>query len=294
MNFIIYIIFRFFVLVFAITPFFILYLFSSFLAFLIGAVIKYRYKVIYQNLSNSFPELNEKEKKKIIKKVYLNISDIAVESIKSFTMSKKQIRKRLIVLNPELLNDLHKLSQGVIGVTGHYANWEWAALASSMYLKHIPVGFYKPLSNKHIDQYLKRNRGKNGMHLCSIYVTAISFENYRNQPAFFAMVGDQSPSNANKAYWLDFLNQKTACLHGPENYAKLYNLPVVFLDIQRQKRGHYTVELSKITDKPQEEIASEITRIYMQKLEEVIRKKPEDWLWSHRRWKIKPKKLITN
>ncbi|MBI5540485.1 MAG: lysophospholipid acyltransferase family protein [Bacteroidia bacterium] len=289
MNFIIYIIFLFFVLVFAITPFFVLYLFSSFLAFLIGSVFKYRYKVIYQNLSNSFQGLTEKEKKKIIKKVYLNISDLAVESIKSFTMSKKQIKQRLVVLNPEFLDLLYKSNRGVIGVTGHYANWEWAALASSMYLKHSPVGFYKPLSNKHIDQYMKRNRGRNGMHLCSIYVTAISFESYKNKPAFFAMVGDQSPSNANKAYWLDFLNQKTACLHGPENYAKLYNLPVVFLDIQRIKRGHYTVELSKITDEPLNEKNGEITRVYMQKLEAVIRKKPEDWLWSHRRWKIKPK-----
>ena len=289
MNYLIYIIFRFFVLVFAITPYFILYLFSSFLAFLIGTVIKYRYKVISQNLTNSFPELFEKEKKNNIKKVYLNISDLAVESAKSFTMSKKQIEKRLVVLNPLFLDDLHKINRGVIGVTGHYANWEWAALASSMYLKHSPVGFYKPLSNKYIDKYIKRNRGRNGMHLCSIYVTAISFESYRNKPAFFAMVGDQSPSNANKAYWLDFLNQKTACLHGPEKYAKKYNLPVVFLDIQRVKRGHYTVEISKIADEPLDEKDGEITRVYMQKLEAVIRKKPEDWLWSHRRWKIKPK-----
>lgn len=289
MNYIIYIIFRFFVLVFAITPFPLIYLFSSFLAFIIGRVFKYRHKVIYENLTNSFPDKNESEKKKIIRKTYLNISDLVVESIKCFTMSKQQIQKRVIVLNPDFLDELFTINRGVIGATGHYANWEWAALASNLYLKHSPVGFYKPLSNKFIDQYIKRNRGRNGMHLCSIYVTAISFESYRNKPAFFAMVGDQSPSNANKAYWLDFLNQKTACLHGPEKYAKHYNLPIVFLDIQRVKRGYYTVDISKISDEPLEEKDGEITRIYMQKLEAVIRKKPEDWLWSHRRWKIKPK-----
>ena len=288
MNFVVYIVFRLFVLLFAITPFPIIYIFSSFLSFIIGRIFEYRHSVIYENLTNAFPNKTEKEKKKIITKVYLNISDLIVESIKSFTMSEKQIKKHEVVLNPEFLDSYFKNNQGVIGVSGHYANWEWAALTSSFYIKHCPVGFYKPLSNKYIDKYLKNNRSRFGMHLCSIYVTALSFENYKDKNAFFAMVGDQSPSNVTKAYWMNFLNQETACLHGPEKYAKKYNLPIVFVDIQRIKRGFYTVELSKIVDEPLKAPDSEITKIYMQKLEKVIINKPEDWLWSHRRWKIKP------
>ncbi len=289
MNFVIYIIFRLFVLIFAITPFSVIYAFSSVLAFIIGKIFEYRHSVIYKNLTNAFPNKTEKEKKKIIRKVYLNISDLIVESLKSFTMTKKQIQKREVVLNPEFLDSYFNSNHGVIGVSGHYANWEWAALTSGFYLKHCPVGFYKPLSNKYIDKYLKNNRSRFGMHLCSIYVTAMSFESYKNKNAFFAMVGDQSPSNVSKAYWIKFLNQETACLHGPEKYAKKFNLPIVFIDIQRVKRGYYTVELSKIVDEPLNAPDGEITKLYMQKLEKVIINKPEDWLWSHRRWKIKPK-----
>lgn len=288
MKFITYIIFRFFVILFSITPFPILYGISNFFSFLIGKVFKYRYKVIYQNLTKSFPNYNEAEKKIIIKKVYRNITDLMVESIKSFTMSRAQVAKREVVLNPEIFDPYFNNNQNILGVTGHYSNWEWAALCSSHYLKQKPVGFYKPLSNKLIDKYLKNNRGKFGMHLCSINITAKSFEDYKKKNAFFVMVGDQSPSRVSQAYWFDFLNQKTACIHGPERYAKKYELPVFFIDIQRVKRGYYTVELSKITDFPNDLPDGEITRLFMKKLEEVITKKPEDWLWSHRRWKIKP------
>jgi len=287
MNILVNIIFRLFVLIFAITPFKVLYWFSSFLAFVIGGIFEYRHSVIYDNLTRVFPEKSDKEKKKIIKKIYLNISDLIVESIKGFKMSERQIKKREVVLNPKLLDEYFDKGSGVIGVSGHYANWEWAALTSGFYIKHCPVGFYKPLSNKYLDKYLKNNRSRFGMHLCSIYVTALSFENYLNKKAFFAMVGDQSPSNVKKAYWHTFLNQETACLHGPEKYSKLYNLPIVFVDIQRIKRGYYTVELSKICDNPNSTTDGEITKKYMNKLEEVILKKPENWLWSHRRWKIK-------
>ena len=288
MKFFTYILFRLFVIFFYITPFPVLYLISDFFAFLLGKVVKYRYKVIYQNLSNSFPKLNDLEKKKIIKKAYQNITDIMVESIKSFTMTKKQVSKREVVLNPEAFDEYYSQNKNILGVTGHYANWEWAALCSSHYLKHKPVGFYKPLSNKLIDKFMKRNRGKFGMHLTSINITAKSFEEYKDKKAFFVMVGDQSPSRVSQAYWMEFLNQQTACIHGPERYAKKYDLPVFYIDIQRTKRGYYTVEISKITDNPKDLPEGEITKLFMKKLEEKIQKKPEDWLWSHRRWKIKP------
>jgi len=288
MNYIVYIIFRVFIILFSITPFPVIYGISSFFAFIIGKVFKYRYAVIYKNLSNAFPTFSEKEKKRIIHKIYLNITDLLVESIKSFTMTRKQIYRHEKVLNPEILDELYKQGRGVIGNTGHYGNWEWAALTSSFYLKHKPVGFYKPLSNKYLDKYLRKNRSRFGMHLCPIHITAKSFEDYKDKTAFFAMVGDQSPSRVSQSYWFQFLNQKTTCIHGPEMYAKKYNLPIMFLNIQRVKRGYYTVEIIKITDDPQSMSDGEITRIYMQKLEELIINKPENWLWSHRRWKIKP------
>ena len=105
------------------------------------------------------------------------------------------------------------------------------------------------------------------------------------------MAADQSPSKPEKAIWVDFLNQKTAFLDGPERHARLRDIPVLFVDIQRVKRGFYTLEISVNSAHPTETAVGEITRTYAHKLEEVIRAKPENWLWSHRRWKYKKANL---
>ena len=99
------------------------------------------------------------------------------------------------------------------------------------------------------------------------------------------MVADQSPSNVKKSFWVNFLGKDTACLHGPEKYSKLYDLPVLYFNVHRIKRGYYEVELSHITDEPKSMPEGEITRLYMNHLEKYIRAYPANWLWSHRRWK---------
>jgi len=90
---------------------------------------------------------------------------------------------------------------------------------------------------------------------------------------------------AERAYWVQFLNRETAFLNGMEKHANLNNLPVVYMDVQRIRRGYYTIELSVLTTKPGELEKGALTEMYARKLESIILKKPENWLWSHRRWK---------
>ncbi|MFC2104165.1 lysophospholipid acyltransferase family protein [Bacteroidota bacterium] len=287
MQYFIYIIFLISIYFVAIIPFWVLYPFSDLLAFLFFHVIKYRKKIILQNLRNSFPEKSEKEIKSIAKKTYRNLTDIIVESIKTFTISTKSITKRFKVINPEVLDEYKQKGQSIIGVTGHYGNWEWGAMAGSIQIKHRAIAIYKPLSNKYIDNYIKRTRAENGTLLKSILKTTETFENFKNQTCIFLLVADQSPSDVHKAYWNNFLNQDTACLHGPEKHAKNNNYPIIYLNIQRIKRGYYVVIAEKLIENPSKLPDGEITKMYMNKLEEIIVQKPEDWLWSHNRWKRK-------
>lgn len=264
-----------------------MYPFSNLLAFLFNYVFKYRKKVILENLRKSFPEKSDKEIKEITRKTYRNLTDIVVESIKTFTMSTRQVTRRFKIINPEIMDEFYKKGQSVIGVAGHYGNWEWGAMAGSLQIKHRAIAIYKPLSNKYIDNFIKRTRAENGTLLKSIYKTEETFENLKNQTCIFLLVADQSPSSTKKAIWVNFLNQDTACLHGPEKYATLYNYPVIYLNIQRTRRGHYELIAEKLIDNPADLSDGEVTRLYMSKLEEIIQKKPEDWLWSHKRWKRK-------
>ncbi len=252
-------------------------------------VIKYRREVIITNLKNSFPEKSVQEREEICRKSYTNLSDIILESFKSFSMSEKEIREKCKFLNPEIVNNQTKANGHSLQVAAHYANWELVALAYSLYINRRNFAFYKPLANKYINDFSLKNRISTGLDFVSVEKPAQIFKDFANEnnvPSTFVLVSDQSPISP-KSHWVKFLNQDTACLRGADVYARLYNLPVYYIDIQRIARGFYTINLKLLTDKPRSISPQGITEIFMHELETIIRRKPEDWLWSHKRWKMK-------
>ena len=282
-----YIFFRILVFTFSLIPFWVLYIYSDILYFFLFHVFAYRKKVVYKNLKNSFTEKSEKEIHNIAKAFYTNLSDITVESIKGLSMSKKQLLKRYKVINLEFEQKYFEKGTGVIAIGSHYANWEWGVLCFSLQFSHETFGLYKPLSNKLTDKYIRKSRAAWGMNLIPIKDTNRHFQKKFKKPPMQIMVSDQSPSNLNKAHWIKFLNQDTACLHGAESYAKQYDLPVIYGDVQRVKRGFYEVKMLSVSEKPKETSEGEITEKFQHILEEIIIRKPENWLWSHKRWKHK-------
>ena len=287
MKFFTYLLFKVFILIFWLIPFWVVYLFSDGIYFLAYYVAGYRKKVVIDNIRNSFPEKDEKQVRQIVEGFYHYLCDILLESIKAFSMSEPEVIKRYEFENTGFLEDIYKQGKSVICVAGHYGNWEWAGLASGPQVMHRPVGFYKPLSNKMIDAEVQKTRVKGRSLLVSIANTSAVFSKDYGEPAIFYMVADQSPSSVRLAYWMQFMNQDTAVLHGPEKYARLYNFPVVFAYTRRIKRGYYKVDFSMLVEDPSKTEPGEITRQYMRRLEKIIFDKPEYYLWSHKRWKHK-------
>ncbi len=128
------------------------------------------------------------------------------------------------------------------------------------------------------------------MYLVPIWETREAFEESVKNPALFIMAADQNPGKVSKAIWVHFLNRETACIHGPESYARRYNTPLVYFDVQRVKRGYYTLTIRDLYENPSQTETGFVTGLYMQTLEKIIQNKPENWLWSHKRWKRKKKK----
>lgn len=264
----------------------LLYFNSNILSFIMNYVINYRKKLVINNLVNSFPEKNKKEINQIIKKYYIHLSDLILETIKGYSMSSKEMKKRFGVKNKELVMQQFANNENVIFVGGHYGNWEWGAQATPLYLKHESVILFKPLKNRRINDYVKKVRERNGSHLVSIATTGLGFVKHE-KPYSVIMVADQNPTGRKNFFWVNFLNQPTPCLHGVELYAKKYNTTVNFFCINRIKRGYYEISLELITNQPQKMPKGEITKIFMQKLENSINQQPFFWLWSHNRWKHK-------
>ncbi len=285
MNLLLTFIFIVFVFIIGILPFRVLYIFSDIMYFVLLYVMRYRKSVVRSNLEDCFPEKSNKEIDKLIRLSYKNLTDVIVEGFKAFTMSDRQIRERHKVLNPEILADLTNNKNGVIAAPCHYGNWEWGSMSPSLYFNHRIIVFYKPFSNPYINRFVNKNRSRTGGILTSIYKTSEIFKELKGQKVIYIMAADQSPSNAKRAIWVDFMGRETAFLHGPEIYAKKYNYPVIFTDIKRVKRGFYELTLSIISDHSSKTEDRDITTLYAKKLETAIRNKPEDYLWSHKRWK---------
>jgi Kdo2-lipid IVA lauroyltransferase/acyltransferase len=287
LNKLIYYLFRAFIALFSIIPFSIVYIISDGLCFLIYRVAGYRKKVVFENLKNSFPEKSKKEITEIAGIFYHHLVDVLLESLKAFTMKEEDVVVRYRFVNYEFLDDLYKNGRQVLVVAGHYNNWEWAGTAAGKQMMHRPVGFYKPMTNKYVDAFVQRTRVQGRSVLASIEHTVATFKTDWSEPAAFYMISDQSPSSPRLAYWVKFMNQDTATLHGPEKYARVHNLPVIFVYAKKIKRGFYQVEFSMLEEDPSKTKTGEITARFMQRLEEVIREKPQYYLWSHRRWKLK-------
>lgn len=287
MNFILAVVLIFFIFLIGIMPFFILYLFSDLMYVFLYRIFGYRIKVMYDNLALAFPDKKERELKQLVGLSYKNLTDVIVEGIKGFTMTNNQIRRRHKILNPEIVEPYFKEGKSVIALPTHYGNWEWGALSPGLFVEDFNVvGFYKPLNNTFVDRFMRKNRSRTGTTLASIYDTPRTFEKLKDIPTVYIMAADQSPSNPKKSYWVDFLGRDTAFLHGPENYARQYDIPLIYAEIQRVKRGYYELNLSVLADNPTELEKGEITRRYAKMLESQINKKPENWLWSHKRWKL--------
>ena len=267
-------------------PYPLLYLLSDIFFLIMYRVIGYRKEVVFTNLKNSFPNKSKQELKKIMSDFYRHLCDIIMESVKGFTISEKQLRKRLIIKNPEFSNYFADKRQSIIFVGGHYNNWEICAQAFAMYSKHKCIGIYKPLSNAFINDKIYTSRSKYGMHLISMKQTKKSFED-GDEPKAIVFGSDQNPANPKRAHWVQFLNQDTGVLFGVERYAKEYDWPVVFVSIRKAKRGYYEVEYSLVTDNPNEEPHGKITEDFTKRLEQDIINQPQYWLWSHKRWKHK-------
>jgi len=100
-------------------------------------------------------------------------------------------------------------------------------------------------------------------------------------------LADQAPRDRKTARWVEFLGQDTASVPGLDVLARKFDFPVLYFHVRRSKRGFYEVVFSEIWKNPSEAAEMDITRAYARFLEEKIREQPENWLWSHKRWKIK-------
>jgi KDO2-lipid IV(A) lauroyltransferase len=271
----------------ALVPLPILYLISDFFYIVLYKLIKYRTKVVRANLVSAFPNYSPEKRLAIEKAYYKHLCDLIIETVKGFRMSERAFKKRLVINDLSIFDQLWEQEQSAIIVMGHKANWEWACRASPFYFKNRLIGVYKPLSDQVFDETMLKVRTEFGLtHIPMAQIGKYLLQ--QKTPYLLILLSDQSPSDADSSYWVPFLNQLTAVLPGAEKLALKFKLPVYFTDMTKVKRGHYVCHSHLIADPRNNNYeAAQITALHTEYLEQKIIEQPETWLWSHKRWKLK-------
>jgi KDO2-lipid IV(A) lauroyltransferase len=268
-------------------PFWLFYKISDLVFILVYHIIGYRKKIVTENLELVFPEKSSEEINTITRKFYRHMCDMFLEMIKSISISNNQLKQRFTFTNLEEIERIRKMDKSIIVMCGHYASYEWANSIQLYGIDYKGFGIYKKIKNKYFDKLAKDIRARFDAELISSRETITKI--IRNQregiPGIYFMVADQSPKLSNAKFWTEFMGSTVPVFMGAEKLAAKLDIAVVYLQVEKLKRGYYQATFITISDNPKEEPAFKITGSYLTELEKQIRKAPEYYLWTHKRWK---------
>jgi len=246
----------------------------------------YRNDIIKSNIDNAFNNLNIDHKKKIIKGFRMYFLNLICEIIKMISVNKNFYNNRITIKNIEILDQFYERNQTVVLMMGHHNNWEWAGQIISIKSKQKFVSVYKKLSSSFFDYFMINLRKKNGADV--IEMNDIIKHIYDNKECkIIGLIADQSPVVNDTTNWTNFFDKGVPVIDGPEKIARKMNFPVLFCNMNKIKDSYYTISFEVIDENPKTSNAGDITNKFFKRLEEKIKEEPNNYLWSHNRWKHK-------
>lgn len=253
-------------------------------------VIRYRRRLVHQNIKDTFPQLSHDERRRIERRFYSHFCDILVESVMYFSISEEDMRRRMKFINAEQLHESARKGKSCGVYLGHYANWEWVSSLPLWLDGNIITSaqLYHPLENKTFDRIMGYTRSRFGAHNIPVNESLRHMVRYRKEgrQIVVGFIADQVPMWNNIHLWMPFLNHpETPVFTGSERMIRKLNMDVYYLDVRQKRRGYYEAEFKLMTDDPNSHPEFWITEQYNRLLEQTIYSAPALWLWSHNRWK---------
>ena len=278
--------------VFAAMPYwFKYYVVENLIFVLLRYCLRYRMKVVKTNLRNSFPEKDERELAVIRRRFYRTLAEIFVDTINLAGLTPEKGRSLLTVKGLEEQKE-RVGGRDWIAMTAHFGCWEYCSFWGLYDPTQIVVAVYHPLRSRIVEAFYQRLR--NGDYATTVAMKESLRFYLRNRAGgiggrnlVMGLIADQNPPRRPDSRWFRFLNQDTIFFDGGEKLALRCQLPVYFVKMERLRRGRYEMSFELIYDGKEEVAEYEITQRYVRTLEAEIRRRPELWMWSHRRWKHK-------
>ncbi len=267
----------------ALLPLRVLYVLSDIIYVLLYRVAGYRKQVVLSNLRHAFPEKDDQEIRRIMRLFYHNFCDQWMETLKLLTISPKELNKR-ITGNWEVFHELDRENRNTYILLGHTFNWEWGNVALQYNNSQQFAGVYQPVANKGFDRLMFRLRSRGGGWMISMKAKK-GFQRLEGVRYLVGLIADQNPSNIKGSIWLPFMHRQAPFFKGPEQLATRAKAAVTFVGIKKLKRGYYNITISLFTKDASQLASGVVMKAYVAFMEQQLREQPENWLWSHKRWK---------
>lgn len=242
----------------------------------------YRRKLILNNLKKAFPDKSDGELRGIRSEFCKNLMSVIAEVIKIPSMDASEIRSRVKCVNPEVIN--YNPEKPALLFAGHYCNWELLGLAVSQHTGYRLDPIYKVQTNNFMDKFIFKVRSKfGGIPIPAKNALRNVLKNREGR--LIGIIGDQKPVYRASKLWINFLGKETAFNVGGAAMAYMTQFPCYYVKMDRIKRGYYELEFIKIGESPYQKGDKSMLVKFAEEIEKQIRRAPENWLWSHNRWK---------
>ncbi len=265
-----------------------MYFLADIVYFFAYRLFGYRRRVVRGNLEACFPETSVRERRAVERRYYRHLADLVVEFVYGLFATPPALKRRYRFVNRELLDRLYEQGRTVVLMSAHMGNWEYMVCSLGMQVRHHGIGIGKPLESRLVGPFVARRRVRYGTQV--VYSDTVrqevAYYDHHRVPCALMMLSDQSPVNPHRSYWTTFLGRDTAFLYGAEKFARQYDYPVIYYSVDKPRRGHYTVTFEMLSEHPAAEPQYSVVERYARRLESDILRRPELWLWSHRRWKL--------
>lgn len=276
----------------SILPYFVQYYLIQELAyFVIYYCVRYRRKLVTDNLKGSFPDKSDKEIAQIRRKFYRNLAEMIINTLVMARMSEEECKRRMVFTNNDEIREILG-ERNCIAMTSHLGCWEYYGFWGMWLPNHILVAVYHKIHNEIINELYKRLRDHESELPVASYDSLRFFirnrEGYEGQHLALGLISDQNPPRLPDSHWYRFLNRDTIFFEGGEQLAMKFNVPIFYVSQRKVRRGYYEARMEMIYDGNESVEPHEITERYVRLLEQDIIATPEAWMWSHRRWKHRP------
>ena len=271
-------------------PLGILYLLSDIAFPFIYYIIRYRRRLVRENLRCSFPEKSEKEILRIERAFYHNLCDVFIEAFKCLNITDEEMRRRVEVLNCELPERIAAEGKNVFMLLGHLGCWEWYQEVCVRYKNpKKSAEIYKHIENRYFSSLMHEIRNRWDTEQIEMKQTVRTLLRWHAEgvPFLCGFIQDQRPDTKAKD-GIMFLEQLTFFIPGAEEIAKKVNAELVYLDVEKPSRGHYILTFKEMHPNAEDiNTLYPLTKTFWRQMEQTIRRQPELWLWSHNRWRSK-------